>query len=80
MSPHWRHFKIGPCERDECVAQLRQRGVLIAGAEAFAVGRNVPAAVRISIAQVPHREDLRRGLEIVRTVISGCSDPYVQIL
>ena len=64
----------------ECVAQARQRGVLIAGAEAFAVGREVPRAVRVSIAAVPHREELRRGLEILAEVFEGRSDPCVQIL
>ncbi len=75
----WVHLPE-PQRSDECVAQARQRGVLIAGAEAFTVGREVPPAVRVSIAQVPHREDVRRGLEIVRKVFAGCSDPYVQIL
>ncbi len=69
-----------PLRSDECVAQARQRGVLIAGAEAFAVGRDVPHAVRVSIAQVPRREDARRGFEILAHVFSGCSDPYVHVL
>jgi DNA-binding transcriptional MocR family regulator len=82
-NPHALHLWVHlpePQRSDECVAQARQRGVLIAGAEAFAVGRDVPPAVRVSIAQVPHREDVRRGLEILRKVFAGCSDPFVQIL
>lgn len=75
----WVHLP-DPQRSDECVAQARQRGVLIAGAEAFAVGRDVPPAVRVSIAQVPHREQVRRGLEILGEIFAGCSDPYVQIL
>lgn len=75
----WLHLPE-PLRSDECVAQARQRGALIAGAEAFAVGRSVPPAVRVSIAHAPWREELRRGLEIVHEVVSGCSDPYVQIL
>ncbi len=70
-----------PWRSDECVAQARQRGVLVAGAEAFAVGRrDVPHAVRVCIARVPRREDLRRGLEILGEVLEGCSDPCVDIL
>lgn len=82
-SPHALHLWVHlpePLRSDECVAQARQRGVLIAGAEAFAVGRDVPPAVRVAIAQAVRREDLRRGLEIVRAVAVGCTDPYVQIL
>jgi DNA-binding transcriptional MocR family regulator len=69
-----------PQRSDECVAQARQRGVLIAGAEAFAIGREVPHAVRVSIAQTPEREEVRRGLEIVAAVIDTGSDPFAEIL
>jgi DNA-binding transcriptional MocR family regulator len=67
-----------PLRSDECVAQARQRGVWLAGAEAFAVGRDVPHAVRVSIASVPHREELRRGLNVLGDILDGsgevCSD------
>jgi DNA-binding transcriptional MocR family regulator len=69
-----------PLRSDECVAQARQRGVWIAGAGAFTVGREVPHAVRVSIPAVPEREDLRRGLEILAEVLEGSSEPCVQIL
>ncbi len=76
----WLHLPE-PWRSDECVAQARQRGVLVAGAEAFAVGRrDVPHAVRVCIARVPRREDVRRGLEILGEVLEGCSDPCVDIL
>jgi DNA-binding transcriptional MocR family regulator len=65
---------------DEFVARARQRGVLVAGAEAFAVGREVPAAVRVSIAAVPERAELRRGLEVLAELLSGDLDPCVDIL
>ena len=81
--PHSLHLWVQlpePFRSDECVAQARQRGVLIAGAEAFAVGRDVPHAVRVSIAAVPHRDELRRGLEILAEIFEGCCDPCVQIL
>jgi DNA-binding transcriptional MocR family regulator len=69
-----------PFRSDECVARARQRGVLIAGAEAFAVGRDVPHAVRISIAQVPEQDDVRRGLRILADILDGSGDPCVDIL
>ena len=69
-----------PLRSDECVAQAKQRGVLIAGAEFFAVGREVPHAVRVSIAAVPHREDVRRGLLVLAEILDGVSDRCVQIL
>jgi DNA-binding transcriptional MocR family regulator len=81
--PHSLHLWVSvpdPQRSDECVAQSRQRGLLIAGAEAFAVGRDVPPAVRVSIAQVPHRQDVRRGLEILAAVLGSGSDPYAEIL
>ena len=75
----WVHLPE-PLRSDECVAQARQRGVLIAGAEAFAVGRDVPHAVRVSIAAVPHREDVRRGLNVLSEILDGITDPCVEIL
>ena len=70
-----------PWRSDECVGQAKQRGVLVAGAEAFAIGRqNVPHAVRVCIGSVPQRDDLRRGLEILGEVLEGCSDPCANIL
>jgi DNA-binding transcriptional MocR family regulator len=70
-----------PWRSDECVAQARQRGVLVAGAEAFAVGRrDVPHAVRVCVGSIPQREDVKRGLEILSEVLEGCADPCVDIL
>ena len=69
-----------PLRSDECVAQARQRGVWLAGAEAFAVGREVPHAVRVSIATVPDRAELRRGLEILAEILDGHAEPCIQIL
>jgi len=75
----WLHLPE-PLRSDECVARARQRGVLIAGAEAFSVGRTAPHAVRVCIAEVPHREHVRRALEILRDILDGASDPVAQIL
>lgn len=69
-----------PLRYDECVAQARQRGVWVAGADAFAVGREVPHAVRVSIASVPERDELVRGLEILGEILDGYADPCAQIL
>ena len=70
-----------PWRSDECVGQAKQRGVLVAGSEAFAIGRrNVPHAVRVCIGSVPHRDDLRRGLEVIGEVLEGCCDPCANIL
>jgi DNA-binding transcriptional MocR family regulator len=69
-----------PLRSDECVARARQRGVLVAGAEAFAVGQDVPPAVRVAIAAVPHRAELRRGLEILAEILAGSSAPCAEIL
>jgi DNA-binding transcriptional MocR family regulator len=82
-SPRAMHLWIQlpePQRSDECVAQARQRGVLIAGAEAFAVGRTVPPAVRVSIAQVSNRDDVRRGLEMLARIFADSSDPFVEIV
>jgi len=69
-----------PMRSDEFVTRARQRGVLVAGAEAFAVGREVPAAVRVSIAAVPQRDDLRRGLEVIAELLSTDLDPCIHIV
>ncbi len=75
----WVHLPE-PLRSDECVARARQRGVLVAGAEAFTVGREVPHAVRVSIGAVPERRDVRRGLEILAEILDGASEPVAQIL
>ena len=77
---HWIQLP-DPWRSDECVAQARQRGVLVAGAEAFAVGRrNVPHAVRVCVGMVPRREDLKHALETLGEVLEGCADPCVDVL
>ena len=69
-----------PLRTDEFVHQARQRDVLITGAEAFAVGRDVPHAARVCIAMVPHREDFRRGISILADILDGASGPSPQIV
>jgi DNA-binding transcriptional MocR family regulator len=76
----WLHLPE-PWRSDECVGQARQRGVLVAGAEAFSVGRpTVPHAVRVCVGSIARREDVRRGLEVLGEVLEGCSDPCANIL
>ena len=64
-----------PLCSDELVAAARQRGVLVAGAGAFAVGRSeVPHAFRVSIGVAP-RPDLERGLHILAELLDGGASP-----
>lgn len=70
-----------PWRSDEFVAQAKQRGVLIAGAEAFAVGRQkVPHAVRVCLGSALRREDVARGLETLANILDGASDPCCTIV
>lgn len=62
-------------------AALAQRGVLVASAEAFAVGhRDVPHAVRVCVGAAQSRKELSRGLMVIRDVLDGCADPLVSLL
>jgi DNA-binding transcriptional MocR family regulator len=70
-----------PWRSDEFVDQARQRGVLVAGAGAFVVGRrDVPHAVRVSIGAVGDRTRLRQGLEVLSELLEGTPDPFVSVL
>jgi DNA-binding transcriptional MocR family regulator len=81
--PHSLHLWVrlpDTLRSDECVEQARQRGVLLAGAEAFTVGREIPAAVRVSIAAVPERALLRRGLQVLKDILDEGPCCALQIL
>jgi DNA-binding transcriptional MocR family regulator len=70
-----------PWRSDELVAQARQRGVLVAGAEAFVVGRSdVPHAVRVSLGRPLTRERLEHGLSVLVDVLEGCTNPCATIV
>lgn len=57
---------------EDFVTAARQRGVYVAGAEAFAVGRHhIPHAVRICVGRVAHRARLEEALETLAGVASG---------
>lgn len=75
----WLHLPE-PWRSDEFVAQARQRGVLVAGADAFAVGRrDVPHGVRISVASTG-RERVREGLETLAELLESGAEACVSIL
>jgi DNA-binding transcriptional MocR family regulator len=82
LGSHWRveHHPRGlqawlhlpePWRQDEFAAAARQRGVLVAGSELFAVGRReVPHAVRIAISAPRSRELLRAALVTIADLLA----------
>jgi DNA-binding transcriptional MocR family regulator len=76
----WLHLPE-PWRSDECVAQAKQRGVLVAGAEAFAVGRReVPHAVRVAISSPATREAVRSALTTLADMLGGGPGPGIDVL
>ncbi len=70
-----------PWRSGDFVEQARHREVLITGAESFAVGRDiVPHAVRICIGAPASAEALRRGLETLREILEGRSEPCCSVV
>ena len=63
-----------PWHGDELVARARERGVLVVGAGAFAIGRDTPAAVRLPIG-LPPLAALAEGLAILDELITEGSTP-----
>jgi len=82
--PEAGHFWLelpAPWRSEEFVAQARQRGVLVAGAEAFAVGRQeIPHAVRVAVASPRNRSQLERALEILAEILHGSAESGLDIL
>ena len=61
-----------PWRREAFVAEARRRGVAVAPAEAFAVGRQpVPHAVRICLSAARDRTQLERGLGILAEILES---------
>lgn len=59
-----------PWRREEFTVQARQRGVGVAPAEAFAIGRApVPHAVRIGLSAARDRAQLDRALEVLADLL-----------
>lgn len=70
-----------PWRRDELVAAAAQRGVRVAGAEAFAVARrDVPHAVRVCLGGPPTRQRLAAGLQVLRDLLDDVGSPGPSIL
>ncbi len=56
---------------DDFTAQARQKGVLLTAAEAFAVSRPTPHAVRLCLGAARSRGDLNRALDIVAELLQA---------
>ncbi len=70
-----------PWRSEDFVASARQRGVRVAGAEAFAVGRGrVPHAVRVSSGPVRSRERFQEALDALADLLEGAVEPCAGIL
>lgn len=64
-----------PWRREDFAAQARRRGVGVAAAEIFAVGRApVPHAVRISLLAARDRKQLERGLGILEELLRAAPE------
>jgi DNA-binding transcriptional MocR family regulator len=61
-------------------AEARQRGVVLTPAEAFAVGKPVPRAVRLCLAAARSRDELRRALTIVADLARAAPDFQLAIV
>jgi DNA-binding transcriptional MocR family regulator len=74
--PHmWLHLPE-PWRSSDFVAQARQRGILITGAEAFAVGREaIPHAVRLALGPPRSGQELERALRTMAEILEGQTDP-----
>lgn len=63
-----------PWRRDDFVAEARQRGVSVTGADVFAVGRiSAPHAVRVSLCMPKTRDEVARGLRILLDALDAPS-------
>jgi hypothetical protein len=62
------------------VGTLRRQGVDVIGSDAFHVGTDPPSAVRLCLGAPTTREDLSRGLDVVRQVLTSQPSPSVEVL
>jgi DNA-binding transcriptional MocR family regulator len=59
-----------PWRTGDFVEQAKQKGVLVTPAEPFVVGHQpAPQVVRISLTSATDRAELRRGLQVVRSLL-----------
>ncbi|HYD30424.1 MAG TPA: aminotransferase class I/II-fold pyridoxal phosphate-dependent enzyme, partial [Azospirillaceae bacterium] len=64
-----------PWRREDFVAEARERGVAVTGADAFTVGRaSAPHAVRIGLCQPRSRDEVVRGLKALAAVLANPAD------
>ena len=67
--------------RNEFLAQLKRRGVIVTAPEAFVPGRDeVPHAVRVCLGSPRTRGELESGLGIIREVLQDNPSPSLSIL
>lgn len=70
-----------PWRSSDFVAQARERGVFLTGAEAFAVGREAPPhAVRLSLGPPRDRDELDRALATLVGILEGDSGPCMNLI
>lgn len=70
-----------PWRREEFTQQVRRRGVGVAPAEAFAVGRApVPHAVRVGLTAARDRAQLERALHIIAAVLREAPDSFIPMV
>jgi DNA-binding transcriptional MocR family regulator len=64
-----------PWRREEFTTVARQRGVGVAPAESFAIGRiSLPHAVRLGLSAAPGRPELERALKTIAEILSDAPD------
>jgi DNA-binding transcriptional MocR family regulator len=69
-----------PWRAEDVAAAARTRGVLVAPASAFAVGRPAGEAIRICLCATPSRAQLERALAIVAELLAGGPDVVPSIV
>jgi DNA-binding transcriptional MocR family regulator len=71
-SPHMWLYLPEPWTGNEFTIEAYRRGVAITPAEIFAVDKNAPSnALRLSLANEPTRGSLRKGLQIIASILEG---------
>lgn len=76
----WLHLPE-PWRSNEFTAQLRRRGVAVTPSEAFVPAREEsPHAVRVCLGAPRSRDQLKSGLDIIRTALQDTPDPCLSIL
>ena len=70
-----------PWQRDEYVTEARRRGVVITGADTFAVGRTgVPHAVRVGLCMPRTREETAQGVRILADTLASPAGAALSIV